>query len=215
MRRVWLAVSGPRCSAASLSVYARSTAAHMRALQARDSQRGLGTSVSIVQKVCRTMAILARRLTELKAVGRVARDDAQPSGSAAGPSAVPDKLPLAGADTDWREFRARLVASQVRSTSSGSRSRGLWTYKWYCWWCRQSSRGHIYFIGRLLGVGTNYHCSMEGVLQRLHRSICQPPDSRPVCAYAHKCGKRCEHWCMYAVSVHMQGALVFVGRHRV
>ena len=49
----------------------------------------------------------------MNAAERVTRDDAQPSGKAAGPSAVPDKLPLAGADTDWREFRARLVASQV------------------------------------------------------------------------------------------------------
>ena len=55
------------------------------------------------------------------------RDAAQPSGEAAGPSAVPDKLPLAGADTDWREFRARLVASQVRGACGGSQSHGVGT----------------------------------------------------------------------------------------
>lgn len=30
---------------------------------------------------------------------------------------IPDSLPLIGADTDWREFRARLIASQTASTS--------------------------------------------------------------------------------------------------
>ena len=61
----------------------------------------------------------------MKAAERVIRDDAQPSGEAARASAVPDKLPLAGADTDWREFRARLVASQVLNAASGSHVRGL------------------------------------------------------------------------------------------
>lgn len=61
----------------------------------------------------------------MKVAEHATRDDAQPSGEAAGLSAVPDKLPLAGADTDWREFRARLVASQVRNASSGSHVRGL------------------------------------------------------------------------------------------
>lgn len=32
-------------------------------------------------------------------------------------SSVPDALPLSGADTDWREFRARLIRSQAASTS--------------------------------------------------------------------------------------------------
>jgi hypothetical protein len=32
-------------------------------------------------------------------------------------SSVPDALPLSGTDTDWREFRARLIRSQAASTS--------------------------------------------------------------------------------------------------
>ena len=32
-------------------------------------------------------------------------------------SSVPDSLPVSGADTDWREFRARLIRSQTASTS--------------------------------------------------------------------------------------------------
>ncbi|KAK9825180.1 hypothetical protein WJX81_003410 [Elliptochloris bilobata] len=50
-------------------------------------------------------------------MGVACRDGAAP-GDAAAPSSVPDKLPLAGADTDWREFRARLVASQGASSSA-------------------------------------------------------------------------------------------------
>ena len=30
---------------------------------------------------------------------------------------MPDALPLSGTDTDWREFRARLIRSQAASTS--------------------------------------------------------------------------------------------------
>ena len=30
---------------------------------------------------------------------------------------MPDSLPVSGADTDWREFRARLIRSQTASTS--------------------------------------------------------------------------------------------------
>lgn len=35
-------------------------------------------------------------------------------------SPIPDRLPLAGADTDWREFRARLVASESARASPAS-----------------------------------------------------------------------------------------------
>ena len=33
---------------------------------------------------------------------------------------IPDSLPASQADTDWREFRARLIASQNASTSAKS-----------------------------------------------------------------------------------------------
>lgn len=32
-------------------------------------------------------------------------------------SSIPDSLPASAADTDWREFRARLIAGQAASTS--------------------------------------------------------------------------------------------------
>lgn len=34
------------------------------------------------------------------------------------PSSVPDSLPVAGAETDWREFRARLILSQTGSNKA-------------------------------------------------------------------------------------------------
>jgi len=39
---------------------------------------------------------------------------------------IPDTLPLAGKDTDWREFRARLVASQVRGRLALDLKPGCW-----------------------------------------------------------------------------------------
>lgn len=44
--------------------------------------------------------------------------DGDGTNSSQGPeSTVPDSLPVSGADTDWREFRARLIRSQTASTS--------------------------------------------------------------------------------------------------
>ncbi|BDA50133.1 probable UPF0301 protein BDI_1431 [Coccomyxa sp. Obi] len=40
-------------------------------------------------------------------------------------SFVPDSLPATAADTDWREFRARLIASQAASTSGRSEEQGF------------------------------------------------------------------------------------------
>lgn len=45
------------------------------------------------------------------------RCEASSSSSSENSSFVPDRLPLAGADTDWREFRARLVAREGAASS--------------------------------------------------------------------------------------------------
>ena len=59
-----------------------------------------------------------RRLTCTRASAAAPGDEA--SGSDAPPPSLPDTLPLAGADTDWRAFRARLVAA----TSAGASGEG-------------------------------------------------------------------------------------------
>lgn len=61
------------------------------------------------EPACTALLCLLQRLVK----GNVhVRSEGAPEEAAS--TGIPDTLPLAGKDTDWREFRARLVASQVR-----------------------------------------------------------------------------------------------------
>lgn len=54
-------------------------------------------------------------------------DDDAPSTSGSGGSSIPDALPYLGSDSDWREFRAKLV-SQSRGEAGSSPDSGEWAH---------------------------------------------------------------------------------------
>ena len=56
------------------------------------------------------------------AAGSGSGDSPQPPPGDGSSSSLPDALPVAGADSDWRTFRAQLVASTLSPSSSNSSS---------------------------------------------------------------------------------------------